>query len=267
MTDGGRPPRVELGQQHIREALEETSRLLLCLDFDGTLAPITSDPDDAAATQPNREVLESLAERDDIVVAIVSGRALDDVRSRVDVDSVHFSGNHGLELVVDGDRSTHPDAERCLPTLTRVRDELEPRLAPLDGCWVEDKRLTLTVHTRLATPEDTALARARTNMVVGALGGNAVRIEEGKRVLELLPDVPTGKGRAVRRVRERVGEDALPVYVGDDTADEDAFRELADDGIGIHVGEGIETAADYRVEDPTAVAPMLRWLARERRRC
>lgn len=255
-----RPPRVEYGCEHIRERLADSDHVLVCLDFDGTLAPISDDPDAPELTAANRETLESLTGRDDVSLAVISGRSLADVRSRVDVDGLDYSGNHGLELLVDDEHSTHPLAAARLPTLRRVRDQLETRLGPLDGVALEDKRLTLTVHTRLASPADAELARRRTEAVVEAIGENDLRIETGKGVLELLPDIPTGKDLAVRLLRKAAPVDVCPVYLGDDTADEAAFQEVADDGISIHVGNGAETAADYRVDGPDDVARFLHWL-------
>lgn len=260
-----RPPRVCQAQTDVRQRLRQARRLLVCLDFDGTLAHIADDRDAPEPTPANRQALADLVTRDDVDIAVVSGRALDDVRSRVGIDAIDYAGNHGLELLVDGERSTHPLAAARLPALRRVRDELESRLAPLDGCEVEDKRLTLTIHTRLATPADAALARKRTQTVVDAVAGDDIRIEPGKQVLELLPAIPTGKDLAVRLLRATT-HDALPVYVGDDTADEAAFRAVAPEGVSIHVGDGVDTDADYRLDGPTDVAAFLQWLDRERDR-
>lgn len=267
----GRPPSLvggdaRVGDPRVRERLERAHRLLICLDFDGTLAPIAADPDEPELTAANRRALEALTERESVDIAIVSGRALADVRSRVPVDGLDYAGNHGIELQVAGETSVHPLAAAKLPTLRRVRDELTPRLAPLAGCELEDKRLTLTVHTRNASAADAALARRRTETVVSAVAGDDLRIETGKRVLELLPAIPTGKDLAVRLLRESATGDPLVVYVGDDTADEAAFRAASPDGMSVHVGDGYDTMADYRLPDPSGVARFLRWLAELRSR-
>jgi trehalose 6-phosphate phosphatase len=257
------PPHVDRGLRRIQSLLAERPSLLCCLDFDGTLAPIADDPAVPELTEANRAALSSLAATDRVDVAVVSGRSLADVRTRVDVPGVDYAGNHGLELDIDGEESTHPLAAARLPTVRRVRDELAPRLAPLTGCTLEDKRLTLTVHTRGASQADATLARKRTRTVVDAVAGDDLHVSSGKRVLELRPAFPSGKDLAVRLLEEHAGDDTLVVAVGDDTTDEAAFRAVAPDGVSVHVGDGADTAADYRVDGPAGVANVLRWLEAE----
>lgn len=263
-TDGRALP-VKAGLERIRERLARTGGLFVCLDFDGTLAPIAADPAVPEMTPANRRALESLVDRPGISVAIVSGRALADVRTRVDVDGLNYAGNHGLELDADGERAVHPAAAERLPTLHRIRDELAARLAPLPGCELEDKRLSLTVHFRRTDPADAARAYTRTTNAVRTLGDGNFRLQTGKSVVEVLPAIPVGKDNAVRQLRTEAARDALAVYVGDDTSDEAAFEEIAPEGVGVHVGDET-TAADYRVDGPGGVARLLRWLNRETRR-
>ena len=252
-------PRVGAGYDRIRRRLGRATGLFLCLDFDGTLAPIAEEPDAPAMTPANREALERLAGNPAVSVAVVSGRELADVRRRVDVEGLDYAGNHGLELSIDGEESIHPVAARRLPTLRRIRDELEAQLSPIPGVELEDKRLSLTVHVRQADPPDADLALERTTRVVRSLGGDDFRLADGKSIAEILPAIPAGKDHAVRVLRTGGRRDALPMFVGDDTSDEAAFKEVTTDGIAVHVGDD-ETAADYRVDDPAAVAEFLRWL-------
>lgn len=258
----GRTPPIETGQERIRDRLAATDGLFVCLDFDGTLAPIEADPDAPQVTPENRAAVASLADRRNVDVAVVSGRALEDVRRRVDVAGLDYAGNHGLELAVDGERVVHPVAAKREPALERIREKLGTRLAPLAGCEIEDKRLTLTVHVRRADPADAALARRRTAAVVDAFGGGGFRLEPGKSIVEVRPDIPVGKDHAVRLLRTSGRTDFLPVFVGDDASDEAAFEEVRHDGVTVHVGPGHETAAEFRVDGPDGVATFLWWLAR-----
>lgn len=255
-----RVPHVEAGKDLIRSRLAHADGLFLCLDFDGTLAPIESDPDTPALTPENRAAIAALRDQPGVSVAVVSGRGLDDLVERVDLPGLDYAGNHGLELAVDGERTVHPIAAKRLPKLRRIRAELATRLAPIPGCELEDKRLSLSVHVRGATPADADLACRRTANVVETLGGDEFRLETGKSVLEVLPAVPVGKDHAVRVLRMGSRADALPVFVGDDTSDEAAFEEVCTDGVAVHVGPGRDTTAEFRVDGPDDVAAFLRWL-------
>jgi trehalose 6-phosphate phosphatase len=253
-----RPPLLDTAQlATLRERLTGASGLLLCLDFDGTLAPIVDDPDDATMTRAAEALLRRLAGDPDVTVALVSGRSLTDLRERAGLDGVQYAGNHGLEwddgsgrTVAEPIRETRPAVERALGTL---REEL----ADVPGCRVEDKGLTGTVHYR-ETPAE------RTDDVVGTVedvvtSTDGIRCTRGKAIFELRPDVPAGKGRAVERLREQY-PDYVPMFVGDDVTDEDGFRAVADDGIGVLVGDRSDTAASMRVPDTDGVAMLLAWL-------
>ncbi|WP_254534746.1 trehalose-phosphatase [Halomarina litorea] len=256
-----RAPLVGNWLSRIDDHLHAAGGLLLCLDFDGTLAHIAEDPTTVAPTAECRRALVDLADREDVRVAVISGRALDDVRDRVGLDGIYYAGNHGLELDEVGDTVVHPVAEKHRPTVRAACEALSDRLVDEPGCHVEDKGVTATVHHRLAPDERTARIRALVRSTVEEVGGDALRLTPAKAAIELRPDLDWGKGDAVRTFRERVSEDYLPMYVGDDSTDESAFEAVAADGIGVHVGDGRDTAATFRVPDPDGVASFLDWLS------
>lgn len=230
--------------------------VVLCLDFDGTLAPIEADPDAPEITPANRSALRDLAERPAVRVAVVSGRARDDVRSRVGIDGITYAGNHGLELAAGGERQVHPLAAAGRPLVRRVVDEVDDRLAAIDGAFVEDKTVTATVHYRQADVDGEEI-RDVVEAAASDVPDDAVRIEDGKQIWEVRPDVPWDKGRIVAQLSREADPGWLPMYVGDDTTDEDAFHAVADaGGIATHVGDA-DTAADYRIPDPAGVTTFL----------
>ncbi|WP_246279772.1 trehalose-phosphatase [Natronomonas salina] len=239
----------------LEDRLSGAERLALCLDFDGTLAPIVEDPDAAAMPERTAAALEELAGHPGVDLAVVSGRGLEDLRERVAVDDCVLAGNHGLEIDRGGDRWTHPEVDP--EALDRVRETVAERVESIDGCHVEDKRLTATVHFRRA---DVGREEVRPLVQSAVDDVSGFEATDGRQIVEIRPSVEWDKGEAVR---ELVDDRALGIYVGDDTTDEDAFEALEDlpgGGVGILVGDR-PSAAEFRVHDVDGVRAFLEWLA------
>jgi trehalose 6-phosphate phosphatase len=244
-----------------------SGRLVLLLDFDGTLAPIVDRPELAAMHPRSRLAIERLLARDDVEVAIVSGRGLADARALARLEKILYAGNHGMEIEGPDVRQVHPEAAAARPVLEAVASRLRQRLADVDGAIVEDKGLTLSVHYRLVTED--GRFRVRQEVEAATAGEERIRVTEGKMVLEIRPRVDWHKGRAVEFILDRLRPpgDAPVLYVGDDRTDEDAFRALARSGWrraeGVLVAEApvAETAARARVRSPEEVADLLQALA------
>ncbi|MFP4147420.1 MAG: trehalose-phosphatase [Halorhodospira sp.] len=220
----------------------------LFLDYDGTLAPIVSDPMQAQMAPSMRPVLEHLAARH--TVAIVSGRDLQTLQRFVDLDNVYYAGSHGFEITGPGGvHKYNEEAERSLTALETAAQELEEELAGIHGAALERKRFALAVHYR-NTPQAEIAQVTRAVEAVTARHPE-LRYGPGKRVYELQPDVDWDKGRAVLWLLDALSlnrRDVLPVYIGDDWTDEHAFRALEGRGVGIFVGErNHATEAQYRV--------------------
>jgi trehalose 6-phosphate phosphatase len=237
-------------------------RLALFLDFDGTLTPIVERPDLAVLSAPMRATLRRLARL--CGVAVVSGRDLDDIRERVGVAGLAYAGSHGFDIIGPAGRGHAPAAaEAAVPDLDAAEHELRARLAEVRGALLERKRFGLAVHFRMVAPGgEVAVERA----VEAALRGRP-RLEKrhGKKVFELLPAIAWDKGAAVQWLREAFGwsgPETMSMYVGDDVTDEDAFRVLHNEGIGIVVSDVARpTAAHYRLDDPQQVAQFLNLFA------
>jgi trehalose-phosphatase len=234
-------------------------RLAFFFDYDGTLTPIVERPEDAVLDPKTREALQRLAQRHP--VAIVSGRDLEDVRARVGIEGLHYAGCHGFEIAGPRGNRVHGAAAAAAPQLAAAADQVARDTHDLPGVQLERKRFTLAVHYRRARDADVpavrdAVARAQARHP-------ALRVTSGKKVFELQPDVDWDKGRAVLWLIETLGlQDALPVYIGDDVTDEDAFRALAHRGVGIAVHVAPQpTAAQYTLRDTDEVRALLAGLA------
>lgn len=240
------------------------------LDYDGTLTPIVADPDAAVLSHSMRDTLRCLAGL--CRVAVLSGRDLADVRQRVGLEDIWYAGSHGFDIAGPGvEGKQHQQGSDYVPALNAAEKSLRNELARVDGCLVERKRFSIATHYRNVAAQDVPVVQRAVERAGAA--HQELRLSRGKKVFELQPDIDWGKGRALRWVMRALSLDpnrAVPVYIGDDETDEDAFREVAARGIGILVAadEPHRTEASYRLDDPAAVEEFLRRFADrlERRR-
>jgi trehalose 6-phosphate phosphatase len=250
----------------------EPAKAAILTDFDGTLAPIVERAEDARLPDGADAVLGRLIDRYALVGA-VSGRRAAEVRGLVDVEGIHYAGNHGLELLLPGDAEPRPD-----PTIEgREREAAEFLAAVAPGrleeveLRPEDKGPIQALHWRGAADEARAEAVAREIADEGARAGLEPRW--GRKVLELRPPGAGGKDAAVSALLAAQGVDRA-VYAGDDRTDVDAFRrlgELRDAGelvaavrVGVVSAEGppeIAAGSDVTVADPAGWLEILTWLA------
>src|SRR4029450_10693490 len=245
--------------EHVQEIARSGDRLAVFLDYDGTLTPIVSHPEDAWLPESMRQTLRSLAAR--VPVAILSGRDLDDVRGRVHVDGIIYAGSHGFDIAGAGGLRRELGAA-YLPVLDAAETDLRGMLDEIPGAQLERKHFSVAAHYRNGNEND-AFKVAVAVDAVAARHRELRRINE-KKVYELLPDIDWNKGKAVLWLLETldlVRGKVLPIYIGDDRTDEDAFRALEKRGVAILVSEHAQvTAANYWLNNPAQVERFLRAL-------
>jgi len=236
--------------------------LAVFLDYDGTLTPIVDDPDDARLSESMRAAITALAAT--TLVAIVSGRDLDDVRAKVGIDGLAYAGSHGFDVRLP-DGAAEQFAVDALEELDAAQAVLEARVVEVPGARVERKRFAIAVHDRAV---DDPVLRERLASIVAEIGRahDGLRSTGGKRIHELRPDIDWDKGRAIELLLSELdAEDRIPIYVGDDLTDEDGFRAVvARGGIAVVVrGEADErdTLADAVLETPADAERFLLGLA------
>ena len=246
--------------EHVHKIAQSRDRLALFLDYDGTLTPIVSHPEDAWLSESMRETLRSLAGR--VPVAILSGRDLDDVRGRVHVDGIVYAGSHGFDIAGAGGLHRELGAS-YLPVLGAAERELREALDEVPGAQLERKHFSVAAHYRNVNEKD-AVAVAQAVDAVAARH-HELRQISGKKVYELLPDIDWNKGKAVLWLLETLALErgkAFPIFIGDDRTDEDAFSALKERGVGILVSEEPQaTAASYWLKNPEEVESFLQKIA------
>ena len=249
----------------------EAGRSAILTDVDGTLAPIVERAEEAAVPAAAREVLATLSERY-ALVGCISGRRAEEARRLIGLDSIAYAGNHGLELLLPGEREVRPD-----PSIAGREDEATKFLATVDGrleaagLRLEDKGPIQALHWRGADDEATAEDRARE--IANEAGRAGLQPRWGRKVLELRPAGGGGKDGAVGSLLADERLDRA-TYAGDDRTDLDAFRrlrELREEGrlsaavcVGVLSAEApaeLAEDSDVTVDGPDGWLAMLEWLA------
>lgn len=254
-------PSIRDREDEIRKCLAGKTPVVF-LDYDGTLTPIVADHTKAVLAEDMRAAVAALASRCPVI--IVSGRDLGKLQERVNLESVWYAGSHGFEIV--GPADSVAQLERgtdFLPELDEVERVLQTRLADIEGHALERKKFSIAVHYRQVTPDAVETLRSVLDETLAAHPG--LRLGHGKKVFEIRPDIDWSKGEAVRWVLRQTRIDqpgTVPLYVGDDITDEDAFHVLAGRGLCIAVrhDESRQTAADYTVADTQEVKRLLEML-------
>ena len=248
------------------------SPLVVLLDVDGTLAPLTQMYDEATVPAATKEVVAALVARPDVRVALVTGRSAAVARQMVGVQNLWIAGNHGFEIQgPNGESFADPSLLSHRAEIATAIERLEPRVRDMRGVLVENKTLTFSVHWRLADPARVPRLRETLEEVAQPLG---LRITEGKCIFEVRPPAQIDKGTAVLALAERLtsgSDDASFMFAGDDATDEDAIRALRQhhpSAVTVRImsdGAAIETDAEFSLRDTEAMRRFLEELAASRR--
>jgi trehalose 6-phosphate phosphatase len=235
---------------------------VLLLDYDGTLAPIARVPEEARVPAPMKSLLRRLSRSSRLTVALISGRPLANLRQLVGVRNLTYVGNHGLEMWHRGRCTSVAVPGRSREALSRIRPTLASLVKGVPGARLEDKGLSLGLHYRqVHTSHVVRLKAGIRKAVLPFLQSGELSLLNGKKVIEVRPGLTWTKGNAVlclvKLMRHR---GLLPVYIGDDRSDEDAFSVLIN-GLTIRVGAHRRSKARYYVQNVREVVTFLEWMA------
>jgi trehalose-phosphatase len=252
--------------RHWDRLKEELSNryIMLFLDYDGTLTPIVSSPRIALISREAKELLNELSNSPKCKLAIISGRGLKDIINIIGLKGIIYSGNHGLEIKGPKIKFESIVSSRYKAVLEQIKNDLNKKLSSIEGVFVEDKGLSLSIHYRLVDKNN--IPQVKTifhETVILYLIRNKIKIKTGKMVLEVRPHREWDKGKVVLWLltRQRFalkGKDVFPIYIGDDTTDEDAFKVLKNNGITIFVGKPKPSYAQYYLQDTNEVKEFLK---------
>ncbi|MDP2940098.1 MAG: trehalose-phosphatase [Candidatus Omnitrophota bacterium] len=241
--------------------------IALFFDYDGTLTPIVETPDKAILPSETKKLLKRLINNPKCKIAIISGRALSDLKRLVGIEGVIYTGNHGLEIEGPKIKFESPVSLRYKRILQNIKDDLNAKLSAIKGTFIEDKGLSLSIHYRLVDrnqiPQVKTIFHGATIVYTVR---DKIKIKPGKKVFEIRPSVEWDKGKVVlwllARWKFSLGDkDILPIYLGDDVTDEDAFKALKKKGLTIFVGEQTNSEAQYYLKTTEEVTEFLRLIS------
>ena len=240
------------------EVFADRKKVLIALDFDGTLAPLVDDPEASRMIDPAREALERLTALSGVTIALVTGRAIDSVKRVADpLDEWFLVGSHGIEVLGPGEFKEYHTPWVVPSTL---REEFEAVVSAHPGTRLELKPFGLALHTRGVDASVASAAEVAAHRLCENWPGDLV-VRTGHGIVECSIKEAT-KGDGIEEVRRQTSPSST-LFAGDDRTDEDGFAVLGEDDVAIRVGGG-ETIAPYRLPDAEAVAEAL-WLIHDHR--
>ena len=217
--------------------------IYLFLDYDGTICPLSKETYHPVLSVPMRQMLEKLKHKSCVKIALISGRSIRDLRKKIGLSSLVYSGNHGLEIKGPGLRFESPVKSSHKNIIHKLIVKFRKEFSDIPGLLVNDKGLSVSLHYRFATPsQKKRIHEAYLKIIRPFLATGKIIVFPGKKIHEVKPNLPWNKGNAVEwllshEAQKKKGEGLLPVYLGDDVTDEDAFRVLADKGVAVRIGK------------------------------
>jgi trehalose 6-phosphate phosphatase len=249
----------KISEKILRE-IAGSPHLFFFLDYDGTLTPIVARPGMARLSQKQREILLELSQQRNVRIGVISGRTLEDVKKCVGIPGIIYAGNHGLELERSKTKRVHPAAIAFRHVIRTLIPRLELAYAFLPEILIENKTFSVSVHFRQLSEDRIEFAKMILLRETGdLLSKSKIVLAEGKKVWEIRPPTEWNKGRTVLWLLGNLSghgqRAALPVYIGDDVTDEDAFKAIGDRGITIRVTEDPSepSTAQYHLHSPDEV--------------
>jgi trehalose-phosphatase len=241
--------RLVNGFDRLAGAHREGRSLALMFDFDGTLAPLVTHPDLAVCPQDTLDLLAAFSALPRVLVGVISGRALADLKSKISLPDLVYAGTSGLEMELDEHVTVHPEAARFVPVLAAAAEVASLTIRPFPGAWIEQKPFSFAVHYRQVRRDEIALCEQCLASQLGRFSG-ILDCLDGSLAVDVLPAIGWAKGEALRAILTHCGQDAMPLYAGNDARDACAMKAAAElGGVSIGVGPAAPFEAQYPIGD------------------
>ncbi|MBN1861595.1 MAG: trehalose-phosphatase [Candidatus Thermoplasmatota archaeon] len=252
----------------IQEKIRKSDQIFLFLDYDGTLVFFKEKPTDVTTPEHVKKIIRQLIKNQKMTVIIVTGRPLQEIRNLLNIRGLSFIALHGLSIQTPNElQYSWEQAAQARLIIKAIKNDMQEKLKDDKRAFLEDKELTLVLHYRLLPSRKARPLREAFKTTVHTLDKKKIlEVMNGAKVIEARPK-GWNKGKAVELflARHENGKNNLPIYIGDDITDEDAFHVLTKKGITIHVANTSrrKTAARYMVSNPDEVFSFLQFLHQE----
>lgn len=246
----------------LRKMIRSAPLVFLVLDFDGTLASIAKTPHSVRLDKKIKGVIARLSRSEKYKIAVISGRSLESLVPYFHLKNIFYAGNHGLELR-GKDLSLPPRALKARKYEALIRligEKLKKDFSEVPGILIEDKNYTLSVHYRNVRREYLPFLSKAMDFFRKKYSRWPILWKDGKRVWEVRPKAPWGKGDAALHMLRGFPR-ALPIVIGDDMTDEDMFKVFRREGVTIRVGRSKTSFARYYLSSPADVGRFLKYLS------
>jgi trehalose-phosphatase len=242
----------------LKKTIAGKRQKLLFLDFDGTLAPIASTPDQVVFEEETKKHLRRLCRKPDYKIAIISGRSMKDLKTFLSMRDILYIGNHGLEMAGKGPSlpGRAKKAKELKFLMWQLVEKLNADYYYMPGVLIEDKGITVSLHYRNVDKENLPLFNEVLNFFRNKYKKAPIVWKKGKKVWEIFPKIQWHKGYAALYIFKKYPK-SIPIVIGDDRTDEDMFRALSRFGITIRVGHSKKSHAEYYVNSQNEIEKLL----------
>ncbi len=238
--------------------------VLLLLDFDGTLSHLVDDPDDACLHEDIKKTLRELAQCS-LYLGVVTGRSIQDIRKRIRLKNILYSGDHGFEIKGKEVSFQFPLPSDYKKAIQEILIQIRKQLLTIPGVILQQKKYSTSIHYRMVDSSNlTSFKKKVKGILKPYIKSRRLKLFTGKKVYEIKPPVDWDKGKAIEKIAEELKSrnlllDHKPVYIGDDVTDEDAFRSVNKlGGVSIRVGKTKKSKAKFYLKNIQDVLNFLR---------
>ncbi len=219
-------------------------KILLMLDFDGTLTPIVKNPQESYVSEELSKLLKDL--KNFVKIAVISGRDVKDLIKRLSFNVDYFCGSHGLEIEGKDLHFKHPEVLKLKKIIDSIYKEIKKHFSNNPEIFIEKKTFSFVFHYRNVAGEKRKESMKRFLSIISYYFQQyPIKIQKGKMVFEVLPDIDWDKGKAIIFIMKFLNHQIYPIYVGDDQTDEYAFLTIKENGLTVRIRHSKRTSAKY----------------------